>query len=85
MSQSHLVCHMLSIEVIVKICNDEHADIIFQDEKINGANNEDDVLGTIYCRLFRTFVCFVALRDAKCSMKAVSDGNEEARVKHCTG
>lgn len=63
-----------SIEVIRNICNAEHADNIFQHDKMNtiGATNEDVVLHSMYCVLFRNFVFFDDLRGAKCFMNVVS-------------
>ncbi len=79
-----------TIDVIGEVCNLECPDIILKSSSLNRQNlsSVDDVISHTDCRLFRSFICFGALRGAKAFMNAVLDDHEEAqriciyRLKH---
>ncbi len=71
-----------TIDAIGTVCNEDCAELILCDEKMNNSNLKtvDEVYSREDSRLFRNFICFGALRGAKAFMNAVLDGHEDAQV-----
>jgi len=71
-----------TIEAIGEVCNMECPDIILRTPSMNKSDlrSVDQIISNSDCRLFRSFICFGALRGAKQFMNAVLDGHEEAQI-----
>lgn len=71
-----------AIAAIGEVVNNSHPDLIMKSDEHNkhGLKTEKDIMGHHDCRLFKSFVCFGALRSAKAFMKALDTDHEEEQV-----
>ena len=71
-----------TIEALGEVVNTACADVIVQSEDLNSLSleTEEEVLGHLDCRLFKSFVCFGAIRSATNFLHALKHGFEEEQV-----
>ncbi len=71
-----------TIQEIGDVCNMECPDIILKNVSLNKKDlkTTEEIIDHNDCRLFRSFICFGALRSAKAFMNAVLDEQEDVQV-----
>lgn len=71
-----------TIKTLGEVINMECADIIAQTAELNvhSLTSTSEVLAQQDCRLFRSFLCFGALRASKAFMAAIENNQEDAQV-----